>query len=126
VQDTRCGCERKITSVPKRPFQGLLSLCPCPVRLKESDGYITWQWRGPKGDLVKVGEHRLVLMRVLGRELLPHESPHHINGVRDDNRPENLELWSIRQPPGQRVADKLQWAEELLRLYAPERLNGVS
>ena len=37
---------------------------------------------------------------------------------RADNRPENLELWSSSQPPGQRVSDKLDFAADLLRQYS--------
>ena len=50
-------------------------------------------------------EHRLVMTEMLGRPLIKGESVHHKNGIRDDNRPENLELWVSLVRFGQRAID---------------------
>ncbi len=91
-----------------------------PVRQTTSHGYIkTFVGRGQPGadKSGHIFEHRHVMQHHLGRTLLPTENVHHINGVRADNRIENLELWSRSQPCGQRVIDKLTWAREFLALY---------
>ena len=53
-------------------------------------------------------QDRLVMEQHLGRSLRDKETVHHKNGIRDDNRLENLELWTSSPPPYQRVTDKLE------------------
>jgi hypothetical protein len=74
--------------------------------------------RGGRGGYVF--EHILIAEEILGRHLEAGESIHHRNGVKDDNHPENLELWTRPQPTGIRVSDAIEWARSILDLHCSD------
>lgn len=134
------GCERpcRKTGVEcslhhqRRQAHGSYDLPPrkkkprIPVGTKRTDvqGYV-FVYRPDRDDTHRNGfmsEHRMVMADYLGRPLRDNEAVHHRNGIRNDNRIENLELWVIprRQPNGQRVGDLVAWAREILDQYGEE------
>lgn len=71
-----------------------------------------------------IQQHRLAMEELLGRRLRPFETAHHRNGVRHDNRPANLELWTKPQPAGQRPEDLVDWVLDNYPELVKERQRG--
>jgi len=84
-------------------------------RAKTVDGYIqvyapNHPRAGRRNSYVR--EHIIVMEKHLGRFLKKGENVHHKNGIRDDNRIANLELWVSYQPSGQRVKDLIAFVSK--------------
>ena len=65
-------------------------------RFKSPKGYISVIQKGHPGATNQgyIFEHRLVMEKHIGRYLEPKEVVHHKNEIRDDNRLENLQLFT--------------------------------
>ena len=103
---------RRLSYQTKHPQQGVSE----PRKYK--NGYLRVVVPGKNGEPSReVFHHRYVMEQHMGRRLFPGETVHHINGDRANNDLSNLELFSSRHGPGQRVVDKVRFAIEILRLY---------
>lgn len=93
-------------------------------RSKDAGGYIRIRTgHDDTGKPIRIMEHRVVMEKFLNRALLDSETVHHKNGIRTDNRLENLELKAAYHGSGQSIPDLVTWAEDVLKRYAPEKLK---
>jgi len=98
-----------------------------PLKASSGSGHLTLAgYRMVRAGGRNMFEHRVVMEQALGRALEPFENIHHKNGVRHDNRPENLELWTQPQPQGQRPEDLVAWVIEHYRDLVEAELRTES
>lgn len=112
-------CSAHYSRVARDGFPGGANTTRHPQLRAEKHGYQTLHREG-KDEFY----HRLLMEQALGRPLLQNETVHHINGIRDDNRLENLELWWRHQLPGQRVSDLLDYVLQFHRTELEVRLGS--
>ena len=133
----QCDCGNKTSVVSHSLVSGKTKSCGCLARdlMRQKIGpkHHNWKGRLMKGGYViirdtehpnadsngYVKEHILVMSEHLKRPLLKTETVHHLNGIKDDNGLENLELWSSSHPSGQRIEDKIKWCVVFLHKYGP-------
>jgi hypothetical protein len=138
----QCKCEKIISVERSSLVTGNTKSCGCYNReVKSRRGENSRRWKGgrtktkygyikifnldhPNSDRAGyVLEHVYIMQQHLGRPLEKGEKIHHKNGVRDDNRIENLELWIKGHPPCQRITDLIPYWEEMLNKY--KHINSI-
>lgn len=86
----RCAAVGRVRIIEKREVS----------KYVDHQGYVNLYIDGKR-----IKEHRFIVEQQIGHPLLPTEIVHHKNGIRNDNRFENLEVWIKGHPIGQRIAD---------------------
>lgn len=125
--DGRRYCSRECYEAVRIQRSGIGRLHNGRQAIKDAYGYIRiWEPDHPSANQGRVPEHRWLMEQQLGRFLASEEHVHHLNGVKDDNRLENLQvlgaqehrLLTAAEIKFQRAADAAELAEYRKR-YGP-------
>lgn len=107
LKECACGCgsiitDRDSNSRLRTYKHGHRDRIRYPNPIIKGKEHYNWQggrWIDSKGYVhLSIGHHRsrpehiMIMERQINRSLLPNESVHHVNGIKDDNRVENLQL----------------------------------
>jgi len=136
----RCDCGKVVEFKAGELRTGKIKSCGCyshikgpngysknrKKTLKDSHGYIKiFKPEHPNANKIGyVKEHVFVMSEHLGRKIENQETIHHKNGIRHDNRLENLELWGSSHPAGQRVKDVYEFCLDFINKHKQEYESG--
>lgn len=119
-------CSKHLTRIKRHGDPMIETRAAVGSRIVDGSGYIRLH-RPNHPNRSKSGhvqEHILIMSEHIGRPLRPKETVHHRNGIKTDNRIENLELWASNHPGGQRISDLAEFAGKFANEYPQEFENA--
>jgi hypothetical protein len=116
-----------VLNAERNYYQNIHVECGALIRMDRVYVMIRAKWHPrSKSNNGYVFEHILVMEKKIGRFLTGKETVHHKYGIKDDNHPDHLELWSGSHPAGCRVDDLVEFSIATLKKYAPELLKNTT
>ncbi len=99
----RRGCNNTKWAGGKRHAEGYIF-----ITVDETHPFFVMATKSAHAKHYQIAEHRLVVAQNIGRALTDGEIVHHVNGIRSDNRIENLQLLQQSQHHARLVLNDLQ------------------